>query len=175
VTSDDLLDGIKRARLRLTTAEADVRDAEGLLRDRKRALREARERYDAAIEEALAERRQPSLFDATPDPEPAPAPPAPAFPHPAAEPTWRSLTLTETGWEENLLPDVWAAIKAVPTAGELADRLLAGETFDLPLFDLESVYALVEMVSEDDAEPIDFDAPRAERALIPDHPDDPDP
>lgn len=82
-------------------------------------------------------------------------------PAPAEEPpakSWRTLTLAETGWEKNLLPDVWGAIKGVPTAGELADKLLAGELFGLVLFDLESVYALVEMVSEDDAEPIDFDA-----------------
>lgn len=187
-TANDLLESIKRARLHVAATEEDVRDAEAILRDRKKKLVEARRKYELAIEEAMSEHRQPSLFDAAPEPvadmassvyrggpytaqlQPEPVADVPAATgtvisdqsdagpnDPPAVPSWRAMTLTETGWSDNLTPDAWAAIEGVPTAGELADKLLAGELFDLPLFDLESVYALVEMLSEDDEAPIDFD------------------
>lgn len=172
-TAGDLLDSMKRARDGVRAAEAHQHEVERLLRDAKKAVVAAKAKYELATEEAFAERRQPSLFDAGADvaPQtyhdkshvpagerhgnsPAPEPLGAVCPGP----TWRTMSLEATGWADNLTPDVWDAIKGAPTAGVLADRLLAGETFGLPLFDLESVYALVEMISEDDERPIDFDA-----------------
>lgn len=82
---------------------------------------------------------------------------------PVEGPSWRNLTLEAAGYmagEDAFEPEVCEALVAanVRTCGELADRLLAGETFDLPLVDLETVYAAIEMISEDDERPIDFDA-----------------
>jgi hypothetical protein len=177
MTDADLFDGIKRARADRRAAEAERDRLKALCRDADKRVAELKRREERAIEEALAERRQPSLFDppADPpaDPEPAPAS-APADPMPSGSPTWRSMAFTLTEFGADIGDDTAETIvhAGVATVGQLADRLLAGETFDLPPLDLGSVYGLVEQISEDDAEPIDFDKhfgpePEAEPVAIP--------
>ncbi|MDY3555317.1 hypothetical protein R5W24_004459 [Gemmata sp. JC717] len=176
-TAADLLDSIKRARTAVAQAEADVREAETVLRDRKKALATARKKAEQAIEEALAERRQPSLFDAAPETSAVPTEPAtelkpvgdasawtdlaPAPVEPSEVPTWRAMTLAATGWDEEWGPETWAAVSGAATAGALADRLLAGETFGLDAHQINNVYGCVEQISQDDESPIRFAGPPA--------------
>ena len=83
-------------------------------------------------------------------------------PEPAAEvPTWRKLTLEAAGYmagDDAFEEEVCAALveAGVRTCGELADRLLAGETFGLKLIDLSPVHDAIELISADDEKPIRF-------------------
>lgn len=77
----------------------------------------------------------------------------------AAAPFWRSQTLEEAFEDEYDVPaDVFPVLKAagVTTCGELADRLLAGSTFDLKLVDVQALCESIELMSADDAEPVKF-------------------
>ncbi len=158
-TAADLLANINKARAQVREAEREEADARKVLRTAAEKLRTAQKRYSAAIDEALDENRQPGLFDMA---EPAPAVPVPQPPAIVAEaepevPTWCKLALKETGWHEEWDEKVWAAISPVCfTAGELARRLLNGETFGLTQLQLEEVYGAVEMISENDEHPIQF-------------------
>lgn len=99
------------------------------------------------------------------DPKPA-AEPVVAIDVPAG-PTWRKLTLEAAGMMDvpgaEPIPEAWPEEIQTPilragvkTCGELADALLKGEKFGLRLVDVETLWEAVELLSEDDDEPIRF-------------------
>jgi hypothetical protein len=142
MTPADQIETIARARADLRTAQVAVADVAAQLRDAKATLKLAQQRLLTVIDD----RDQPSL----PFEEPAPV---------VGKRTWRDHTLAEAGlyedWPEGVAAEI--AGHGVGTCGELADRLLAGGTFGLPLLVLETVYGAVELMSSDDPAPIDFD------------------
>ncbi|HEY1189160.1 MAG TPA: hypothetical protein VGE74_16010, partial [Gemmata sp.] len=107
------------------------------------------------VAEAAAEKKKPKgKKEKGKQPEagvPAPAPET-------EEPSWRRMVLAPDDWEWDA--EVWAAVAArARTAGDLADQLLAGETFGLLLVQVEDLYRAIEALSADDERPIDFSAP----------------
>lgn len=135
------IDAIVAARIVLRKAQFEVDAAAEELKERKAFLKLSQQRLLAAIDE----RDQPSI----------------PFDVPAK--SWRDMTLVAAGFIEGA--DAWPermceAITGcgVSTCGQLADRLLGGEMFELDVSEIQPVYAAIEMLSEDDAEPINFDA-----------------
>lgn len=178
----------------IATADRDVRAAEvreveavNALRLARLAVRHAKQRLADTIRAVGDEKRQPRLpFDeavsaavaevVTP-PVVRPDPPAPvAAPEPPPVPlpvvvgakSWRDMSLYGNDFEADWTDDVFNAVTAgdVATCGQLAERLLAGELFGLELSDLQPVYASIEQISSDDAEPIRFGA-EEESDLLP--------
>lgn len=74
-------------------------------------------------------------------------------------PTWRRMTLAEAFDDDFDLPQgVLAALTnlGVKTCGELADRLLANNTFGLKLIEVQALCESIETMSSDDNEPVKF-------------------
>lgn len=183
-TAADQLEAIARARTALRAAEDAEREAARVLKVAKAEAKKARLTFDRVTNAALDELRQPSLFTALETAAEAATVPTTegggrgeartdadssaehdAQRTPALPPvkTWRDMTLEAAGFtqgDDSFEEEVCAALveAGVQTCGELADRLLGGEMFDLSPRDLDPVYAAVEMLSEDDEHPIDFDA-----------------
>jgi hypothetical protein len=174
--ASDSLDLIAAADRAVKAAEVGEVEAGNALRLAKLAVKHAKQKLAETIAAVLDEKRQPRLpFDeavsqavtriAATDPEPEP-PQVTATSVPEPEPvakSWRDMTLEAAGFmagDDAFEEEVCAALVAadVRTCGQLAERLLAGELFGLEARDLEPVYAAVEMLSEDDEAPIDFDA-----------------
>jgi hypothetical protein len=78
---------------------------------------------------------------------------------PAAVPTWRRMTLDSAfETEVDISTEVIEALKAagVETCGVLAAKLAEGETFGLRLIDVQALCESIEMMSEDDEQPVKF-------------------
>jgi hypothetical protein len=95
---------------------------------------------------------------------------SPVLSLPVAQATWRRMTL-DAAFETDISTEVIGALKGagVETCGELADKLLAGHTFDLKLIDVQALCESIEMMSEDDEEPVKFNADGAEEETEADH------
>lgn len=159
---------VRHAKERLFEAIADVRDAKRQPRipfddvDAKPALPpevEAEKQKSLAV----ARKNHKEVYLGGLDGGPLPESLRRAAPPEAGVKTWRDMTLEAAGFtqgEDSFELDVCDSLVSagVRTCGELADRLLAGEMFDLLPTDLEPVYAAVEMLSEDDDQPLDFEA-----------------
>lgn len=77
-----------------------------------------------------------------------------------AEPKWRGYTLVGVGLSEAVSETAFGMLTAagVTTCGELADQLVAGETFDLSPKDLFDVQHEIERLSALDATPLRFNS-----------------
>lgn len=90
-----------------------------------------------------------------------------AKPKEADAPTWRRMTLAEAFDDDFDLPKgVIATLTnlGVKTCGELADRLLANNTFGLKLIEVQSLCESIEQMSSDDENPVKFNEAAEEPA-----------
>jgi hypothetical protein len=86
-------------------------------------------------------------------------PPKSAKPKADNGPSWRRMTLTEAFDDDFDLPKgVITTLTnfGVKTCGELADRLLANNTFGLKLIEVQSLCESIEQMSSDDDNPVKF-------------------
>jgi hypothetical protein len=162
MTAKEQLDTIMLAEAAVGAANRVEKEAAAAHRAAKKAVATAKERLASALRSVREESRQPSLpFDVR---TAADAPSVPQKP-------WRELGLAEAGftagesaWEVHVAVAVVNA--GVAACGELADRLLAGDRFGLADADLDGLFAAVEMLSEDDEAPIDFDNALAAWSIV---------
>lgn len=176
--------------------EGGVEHAKSELKLAKELLESAQSELNTAIDELIDHERQPTLFDRLGDElKDEPAEPRTVVATPAAgdgdsglvlvgnaqpgETTlaalpagaaWRSITVEDAELASELHPLVMDAIRkaGVTTCGELADRLVAGETFGMLAGDLYDLQHQVELLSADDEHPITFNrGDREEPATVP--------
>lgn len=84
-------------------------------------------------------------------------------------PSWRRMAITEAFDDDFDLPTGVIAVLTnlgVKTCGELADRLLASNTFGLKLIEVQSLCESIETMSSDDERPVKFNEGRDVPASI---------